>query len=92
MEYERAASSQRVERTEAEHDELVAMANQNPVRQTRARNVVEGAERLRDSRVAAQHRNAKGSVTVDDLQTLRAEDIVAAVTEACAEKHVPLQL
>ncbi|OPE46152.1 type VII secretion AAA-ATPase EccA, partial [Mycobacterium intermedium] len=29
-----------------------------------ARNIVERAERLRDSRVAAQHRSAKGSVTV----------------------------
>src|ERR1700760_3080027 len=57
-----------------------------------ARNVVERAERLRDSRVAAQHRTDKGSVTVEDLQTLRTQDIVAAVTDACAEKHVPLQL
>nr|WP_081290124.1 type VII secretion AAA-ATPase EccA [Mycobacterium asiaticum] len=57
-----------------------------------ARNVVERAERLRDSRVAAQHRSAKGSVTVDDLQTLRAQDVVTAVRDACAEKHVPLEL
>ena len=34
-----------------------------------ARNVVERAERLRDSRVAAQHRTDKGSVTVEDLET-----------------------
>ena len=27
-----------------------------------------------------------------DLETLRTQDIVAAVTDACAEKHVPLQL
>ena len=32
-----------------------------------ARNVVERAERLRDSRVAAQHRTDRGSVTVEDL-------------------------
>ncbi|OBA81819.1 type VII secretion AAA-ATPase EccA [Mycobacterium sp. 1164966.3] len=57
-----------------------------------ARNVVERAERLRDSRVAAQHRNDKGSVTVEDLQTLRAQDVTDAVREACAEKHVPIQL
>lgn len=57
-----------------------------------ARNVIERAERLRDSRVAAQHRNAKGSVTVEDLQTLRADDVLAAVRDACAEKHVPIQL
>jgi type VII secretion ATPase EccA len=57
-----------------------------------ARNVVERAERLRDSRVAAQHRTDKGSVTVEDLETLRTQDIVAAVVAACAEKHVPLQL
>ncbi|GAB3009804.1 type VII secretion AAA-ATPase EccA [Mycobacterium bourgelatii] len=57
-----------------------------------ARNVVERAERLRDSRVAAQHRSAKGSVTVDDLQQVRAEDVIAAVADACAEKHVPVQL
>lgn len=53
-----------------------------------ARNVVERAERLRDSRVAAQHRRDRGSVTVADLETLCSQDIVAAVAAACAEKHV----
>lgn len=57
-----------------------------------ARNVVERAERLRDSRVAAQNRVEKGSVTVADLQTLRTQDIVAAVEAACSEKHVPIGL
>jgi len=57
-----------------------------------ARNVVERAERSRDSRVAAQHRTNKGSVTVEDLETLRTQDIVAAVVDACAEKHVPVHL
>jgi type VII secretion ATPase EccA len=57
-----------------------------------ARNVVERAERLRDSRVAAQHRSDKGSVTVDDLQALRTQDVIAAVKDACAEKHVPVAL
>jgi len=57
-----------------------------------ARNVVERAERLRDSRVAAQNRTEKGSVTVEDLETLRTQDVVAAVADACAEKHVPLQI
>jgi type VII secretion ATPase EccA len=57
-----------------------------------ARNVVERAERLRDSRVAAQHRLDRGSVTVADLEMLRAQDIIAAVTAACAEKHVPIDL
>ena len=56
-----------------------------------ARNVVERAERLRDSRVAAQNRTDRGSVTVEDLETLRTQDVVAAVTDACAEKHVPIQ-
>lgn len=56
-----------------------------------ARNVVERAERFRDSRVAAQHRSDRGSVTVEDLQTLRTQDITAAVIEACAEKHVAIQ-
>lgn len=55
-----------------------------------ARNVIERAERLRDSRVAAQHRSDRGSVTIEDLQTLRAADVAAAITEACAEKHVPV--
>lgn len=55
-----------------------------------ARNVVERAERLRDSRVAAQHRTDKGSVTVEDLQALRTQDVIAAVKDACAEKHVPI--
>jgi type VII secretion ATPase EccA len=57
-----------------------------------ARNVVERAERLRDSRAAAQHRTDKGSVTVEDLETLRSRDVVTAVKAACAEKHVPMQL
>ena len=57
-----------------------------------ARNVVERAERLRDSRVAAQHRTSRGSVTVEDLETLRTQDVVAAVVDACTEKHVPLEL
>lgn len=55
-----------------------------------ARNVVERAERLRDSRVAAQHRTERGSVTVADLETLRTQDVLAAVRDACAEKHVPI--
>lgn len=57
-----------------------------------ARNVVERAERLRDSRVAAQNRIDRGSITVADLETLRTQDIIAAVTDACAEKHVPIEL
>ena len=55
-----------------------------------ARNVIERAERIRDSRVAAQHRSDPASVTVTDLATLRADDIAAAVDLACAEKHVPV--
>ena len=46
-----------------------------------ARNVVERAERLRDSRVAAQHRTDRGSVTVVDLETIRAQDLIAAVRD-----------
>ena len=57
-----------------------------------ARNVVERAERLRDSRVAAQNRTDRGSVTVADLETLRTQDILAAVADACSEKHVPIAL
>ncbi len=57
-----------------------------------ARNVVERAERLRDSRVAAQNRTNRGSVTVEDLETLRTQDVVAAVMHACTEKHVPIEL
>lgn len=55
-----------------------------------ARNVVERAERLRDSRVAAQHRTDRGSVTVEDLETIRTQDVVAAARNACQEKNVPL--
>lgn len=55
-----------------------------------ARNVVERAERLRDSRVAAQNRASQGSVTIEDLQTLAETDIIGAVIDACAEKHVPI--
>ena len=57
-----------------------------------ARNVVERAERLRDSRVAAQHRTDRGSVTVADLETIRTQDLVAAVRDACADKHVDIRL
>lgn len=57
-----------------------------------ARNVVERAERLRDSRVAAQNRVDRGSVTIADLETLRAPDILGAVSDACAEKHVLIDL
>jgi type VII secretion ATPase EccA len=57
-----------------------------------ARNVIERAERLRDCRVAAQHRSARGSVTIEDLQTVQAADVTAAVIDACAEKHVPIRL
>ncbi|MGI9125103.1 MAG: AAA family ATPase, partial [Mycobacterium sp.] len=57
-----------------------------------ARNIVERAERLRDSRVAAQHRLERGSVTIADLETIRTQDIVAALSSACAEKRVPLEL
>jgi len=57
-----------------------------------ARNVVERAERLRDSRVAAQNRMDQGSVTVADLETLRVQDILAAASDACAEKHVSIGL
>jgi type VII secretion ATPase EccA len=57
-----------------------------------ARNVVERAERLRDSRVAAQNRSDRGSVTISDLETIRTPDIVAAMRDACAEKHVPIEL
>ena len=57
-----------------------------------ARNVVERAERLRDSRVAAQNRTDPGSITLRDLETVRTQDIRAAVSEVCAEKHVPIAL
>jgi len=57
-----------------------------------ARNVVERAERVRDSRVAAQNRTDKGSVTLEDLETIRTQDIVVAMRSACAEKHVPIEI
>ena len=57
-----------------------------------SRNVVERAERLRDSRVAAQNRTDRGSVTIEDLETIRAQDMVSAVRDACAEKHVDVML
>ncbi|MFZ4373422.1 MAG: type VII secretion AAA-ATPase EccA [Mycobacterium sp.] len=55
-----------------------------------ARNVIERAERLRDSRVAAQNRSDPGSVTLEDLERLRTQDVLAAVGDVCAEKHVPI--
>ena len=57
-----------------------------------ARNVVERAERLRDSRVAAQNRTDRGSVTISDLETIRTQDVMGAIIDACAEKNVPLNL
>ena len=38
------------------------------------------------------NRVSRGSVTVADLETLRAQDILAAVADACAEKHLPIEL
>jgi len=55
-----------------------------------ARNVIERAERLRDSRAATQNRADRGSVTAVDLQMLRTADIATAVAAVCAEKHVPI--
>jgi len=57
-----------------------------------ARNVVERAERLRDSRVAAQNRSDRGSITLEDLERLRTRDVLVAVGDVCAEKHVPITL
>jgi len=57
-----------------------------------ARNVVERAERLRDSRVAVQNRLGRSSVTVADLTTVRVPDVLAAVAAACADKNVTLDL
>lgn len=57
-----------------------------------ARNIVERAERLRDSRVAARNRIEHGSVTVTDLETLRTQDVLAAVADACAEKRIVIEL
>ena len=54
-----------------------------------ARNVIERAERLRDSRVAARNRADPGSVTVRDLELVCEDDVRSAVREACDEKHVP---
>jgi hypothetical protein len=42
--------------------------------------------------LVTQHRSDNGSVTVEDLQSLRIQDVIAAVREACAEKHVPMVL
>jgi hypothetical protein len=50
------------------------------------------AERRRDSRVAAQNRADRASVTIEDLERLRIQDILAAVTEVCVEKHLPIPL
>lgn len=57
-----------------------------------ARNVVERAERLRDSRVAAQNRTDRGSVTVAELETLRIQDVLTAIRASCAEKHVEIRV
>ena len=57
-----------------------------------ARNVIERAERIRDSRVAAQHRADQTSVTVGDLATLHAGDIHSAAIDVCSEKGVTVAL
>ena len=57
-----------------------------------ARNVIERAERVRDSRVAAKHRRGDASVTIGDLATLNADDIRTAAFEACSEKGVHVAL
>jgi len=51
-----------------------------------ARNVVERAEGLRDTRVVARKR-AGGSVTVEDLQIITAPDIEAAVRGVCSDNR-----
>ena len=51
-----------------------------------ARNVIEEAELTRDTRVAAQKR-AGHAVTIDDLKTITAADIEAAVRVVCATKR-----
>jgi hypothetical protein len=38
--------------------------------------------------VAVQNRADQGSVTIDDLERLRAADVIAAVADLCSEKHV----
>ncbi|MEI7715416.1 MAG: type VII secretion AAA-ATPase EccA [Mycobacterium sp.] len=51
-----------------------------------ARNVVERAEGLRDTRVVA-HKRAGGPVTVEDLQIITAPDIQAAVRAVCSDNR-----
>ena len=51
-----------------------------------ARNVVERAEGLRDTRVVARKR-AGGPVTVEDLQIITAPDITAAVRAVCSDNR-----
>ena len=46
----------------------------------------------RRSTPSLKHRTGKGSVTVEDRETLRTQDIVAAVVDACVAKHMPIQL
>jgi hypothetical protein len=51
-----------------------------------ARNVIEEAELARDTRVAAQKRAGR-EVTIDDLKTITAVDIDAAVRAVCDTKR-----
>ena len=51
-----------------------------------ARNVIEEAELARDTRVAASKR-AGHQVTIDDLKTVTAVDIDAAVRAVCGTKR-----
>jgi hypothetical protein len=51
-----------------------------------ARNVIERAEGLRDSRVVARKR-AGLPVTVEDLQIITAPDIQAAVRSMCSDNR-----
>jgi len=57
-----------------------------------SRNVIERAERIRDSRIAARYRTDKSSVSRRDLAMLSAEDIRSAAGAACAEKGFCLSL
>lgn len=50
-----------------------------------ARNVIEDAEQIRDSRLVAQKREGR-PVTVEDMKTLTAADVEAAVRAVCRRK------
>jgi len=55
-----------------------------------ARNVIENAEKYRESRLSAHAVTAPDNLTDDDLRTITIDDIMPAIRDACDRRHIKL--